>query len=111
MKKKLKTNKICQIFRENEWNKWRKGIAPNTLHFSSLSGHLLLLDYLYYYYTCEGKKINETKKINFPYPSKFDSFEQWLKFVIVMITKSFMLKTHSQNAYNYNFTTWKRSRF
>lgn len=30
--------------------------APNTLHFSLLSEHLLLLDYLYCYYTCEGGK-------------------------------------------------------
>ena len=48
MKKQLKTNK-CQIFRENELNQSRKRIVHN-------SGHLLLLDYLCYYYTCEGEK-------------------------------------------------------
>ena len=50
------------IFRENESNQSRKQIAHNTLFFFSLSGHLLLLDYLCYYYTCEGKKTNKPKK-------------------------------------------------
>ena len=52
MKKQLKTNK-CQIFRENELNQSRKRIVHN-------SGHLLLLDYLCYYYTCEGEKKHKT---------------------------------------------------
>ena len=61
MKKQLKTNK-CQIFRENELNQSRKRIVHNTFPPPPprLSGHLLLLGYLCYYYTCEREKKHKT---------------------------------------------------